>query len=123
MIYYQKEIINSEIKSIRSEFAIPIFHYYRNSKQSQYLFRDFVHEKISQFPVQYIILNNSYDISPKQLYDYVWNLNTLYMNHPNIETNKFWWNITESKEETPEKKNTKENIHIKKCYPFVLRYS
>ena len=126
MIYYQKEIINYEKTCIKSEFAIPIFHYYRSTKQSQYLFRDFVHEKISQFPVQYIILNNYYNITPKQLYDYIWNLNTLYMNHPNLETNKFWWNLIESKLETPEStsinKNNKENIHAKKCYPFVLRY-
>ena len=131
MIYYPKDIINPEKNNIKTEFAIPIFHYYRNSKQSQYLFRDFVHDKISQFPVQYIILNNSYNITPKQLYDYVWNLNTLYMNHPNIETNKFWWNqaeskTDESKEETStpisKNNNNKENIHAKKCYPFVLRY-
>ena len=127
MIYYNKNIINSEKNCIKSEFAIPIFHYYRSTKQSQYLFRDFIHEKISQFPVQYIILNNYYNFSPKQLYDYVWNLNTLYMNHPNLETNKFWWNLTEPKSETPAStsisKNNKENIHSKKCYPFVLRYS
>ena len=126
MIYYQKEIINSDKNNIIKEFAIPIFHYYRSTKQSHYLFRDFIHEKISQFPVQYIILNNSYNISAKQLYDYIWNLNTLYMNHPNTETNKFWWNLSDSKSEESvsktENKNNKENIHTKKCYPFVLRY-
>ena len=93
---YCKEIINSntlKVRKIRTEFAIPIYHYYRSNKDSVYLFRDFFHTKIKQFPMQYIILNNSYNITAKQLYEYVWYLNTIYMNHPNRNIDKFWWNI------------------------------
>ena len=95
MVYFPKEKINKktlESKEITSEFAIPIFHYYRSAKDSEHLFRDFCHNKINKFPVQYIILNNSYNISAKQLYEYIWYLNTLYMNHPNTSSNDFWWN-------------------------------
>ena len=118
MIISSKEVINIETRKTRkivAEFAIPIFHYYRSYKESSYLFRDFYHEKISEFPIQYIILNNSYNISAKQLYEYIWKLNILYMNHPNIDTNDFWWNKDEDI-------LSKENNNIKKCYPFVLRF-
>ena len=118
MVYFPKEIINKDTKKTRkiiTEYIIPIFHYYKSNKDSVYLFRDFYHEKIRQFPNQYIILNNSVNISGKQLYEYIWYLNSLYMNHPNIITNEFWWN------KNLIEKNDK--INIKNCYPFVLRYT
>ena len=55
MVYFRRGIINyetSQSRKVITEFEIPIFHYYRSKKKSQYLFRDFIHEKISQFPVQ-----------------------------------------------------------------------
>ena len=118
-IMFPTEIINYETgksRKVITEFALPIFHYYRSNKNSTYLFREFYHEKLNSFPVQYVLLNNTYNITPKQLYDYVWNLNILYMNHPKIDTSKFWWNISEK--ET----NDSDNTNYKKCYPFVLRY-
>jgi hypothetical protein len=38
------------------------------------------------------------------------------MNHPKIDTSKFWWNISE------EESNDNDKTNYKKCYPFVLRY-
>ena len=129
MIVIPKEDITSDTNKTRkiiTEFPIPIFHYWRCNKKSTYLFRDFYHIKIREFPVQYIILNNSFNISAKQLYEYIWNLNILYFNHPNIDTNNFWWNKENSKDkkknEEEEENNISENTNIKKCYPFVLRY-
>ena len=95
MIYCREEVIDSNTlksRKIRTEFSIPIYHYYISNKDSVYLFRDFFHIKIKQFPIQFIILNNSYNITGKQLYEYIWYLNTIYMNHPNKNTEKFWWN-------------------------------
>ena len=59
-------------------------------------------------------------MTAKQLYEYIWNLNILYMNHPNIDTNNFWWNKENGYLINAE--NNKDKINIKKCYPFVLRY-
>jgi len=122
-ILFPKEKIDYETgksRRIFTEFALPIFHYYRSNKNSTYLFRDFYHEKLNSFPVQYVLLNNNYNISSKQLYEYVWNLNILYMNHPKIDTSKFWWNNYE--ENSEEEENNNDNTNYKKCYPFVLRY-
>ena len=96
MIYFPKEVIKKITikRKIKTEFAIPIYHYYRSSKDSVYLFRDAFHTKFIQFPIQYVILNNSYNIKAKQLYEYIWNLNTLYMNHPNKNPDNFWWNVS-----------------------------
>ena len=93
LIYFPKDIIKKITKKrkIKSEFAIPIYHYFRSKKDSIYLFRDAFHTKINQFPIQYVILNNSYNITAKQLYEYIWYLNAIYMNHPNKSTEKFWW--------------------------------
>ena len=138
MTIFPKEIITHETKKTRrvtSEFCIPIFNYWRSNKNSTYLFRNFFHVRIKEFPEQYIILNNSYNLTAKQLYNYIWNLNILYMNHPNIDTSVFWWNQDdetlkddENKDEktkdnkNKEEKNNKEKRNIRKCYPFVLRY-
>ena len=108
--FFNEDLINNQIKT-KMEFSIPIFNYYRTNKQSKYLFRDILHEKIGDFPIQYIMLNNTYNITPKQLYEYIWNLNVLYMNHPKLEKTKCWWNYKDDEKE------------IKKCYPFVLRYN
>ena len=131
MIAFQKEKITNNSKKNRKivcEFAIPIFHYCRCSKKSQFLFRKSYHIKINEFPMQYVILNNMENISAKILYEYVWNLNLLYMVHPDMDTKNFWWNQKYKDIETPkekseeEKNNVQENINYKKCYPFVLRY-
>ena len=129
MIIFPKEEVNNETNHARriiSEFPIPIFHYWRSNKKSTFLFRDFYHIKIREFPVQYVILNNSYNISARELYDYIWNLNILFMNHPNLNSDNFWWNQKENTEneekKEEEEKNNKENKYPKKCYPFVLRY-
>ena len=113
MTFFNEDLINNSTKR-EMEFSIPIFNYYRSNQQSKFLFRDIFHEKMWDFPVQFIILNNTYNITPKQLYEYVWNLNVLYMNHPKLEKNTFWWNYNDEEIE----KNK-----IKKCYPFVLRYN
>ena len=121
LIIFPKEQINADTKKSRKiicEFAIPLFHYYRSSNNSTYLFRDFVHTKIKEFPVQYVILNNDFSLSARQLYEYVWNLNIVYMNHPNINTSSFWWN-----QENKNIQNREKIKDIKNCYPFVLRYS
>ena len=183
MIYFPKEVIKkiTTKRKIKTEFAIPIYHYYRSSKDSAYLFRDAFHTKFIQFPIQYVILNNSYNIKAKQLYEYIWYLNTLYMNHPNKNPDNFWWNVNNNNNESDKvikndikdnnenniikeeihnennvqkeiklniEKNIKNNIQtnnfnnngkeiinninqkneneeqkIKKCYPFVLRYT
>ena len=123
MILFPNENIYSQTCSSRkiiAEFALPIFHYLRSKEKSKFLFRDFYHERIEDFPVQYIILNNTYNLSIKHIYEYIWNLNILYMNHPNIDTSNFWWNNIDelsTKDESLEKNNK-----IKICYPFVLRY-
>ena len=100
------------------EFVIPIYHYTIIKAKSPYLFRNFVHQKLTNFPKQHIILNNINNFSAKNLYDYIWNLNRLYLDHPNLDTSEFWWNkITYNKD------NIKDNqINKKLCYPFVLRY-
>ena len=112
-----KEQLNDEYKY---EFVLPIYHYKIMSKGSEYLFRKFSHKKINNFPTQHIILNNINNISAKDLYDYIWNLNKLYIDHPNINANDFWWNKITNKNNsnTP----TPEEINLKLCYPFVLRY-
>ena len=136
---FPKEIITNETRKSRrviAEFCIPIFNYWRSNKNCTYLFRNFYHMKINKFPEQYIILNNSYNLTAKQLYNYIWNLNILYMNHPNLDTSNFWWNQdnenlkkeNENKDEKikdnkiEEEKNNNEKSDIRKCYPFVLRY-
>ena len=112
MIYFSKNKIDKESANtgIRSEFVIPIFHYFRSNKNSVYLFRDFYHTKISQFPIQYIILNNSYNISAKQLYEYIWYLNTIYMNHPNRSTQDFWWNNLDNNDFFNNKEGNDKNL-------------
>ena len=64
-----------------------------------------------EFPTQFLILNNSPSskISSRELYNYIWDYNTLFMIHPNKKTDNFWFNIG------------KDNLNYKKCYPFVIR--
>ena len=115
MVYAINQVISHYISksyNLDFEFVLPIYHYKVSSKKPRYLFRNFYHVKLNDFPNQYIILNSKYNLSAKNLYDYIWNLNKLYMNHPNLDENEFWWN----------KINKNENDNIKLCYPFVLRY-
>ena len=117
MIYLKNQEISdvtSKTYNLKYEFTVPIFHYKISSKKSRYLFRNFYHVKIDDFPVQYVVLNNQYNLSAKNLYDYIWGLNKLYMNHPNISTKDFWWNKIN--------KNDNKSFEGKLCYPFVLRY-
>ena len=126
MVIFPKEEITIDTRlsrKISTEFAIPILHYWRANKKSTFLFRDFYHIAIKEFPVQYIILSNTYNINAKQLYEYIWNLNIIYMNHPNMNTKEFWWNNLTNENSKEDDKNNKDNINIKKCYPFVLRYT
>ena len=109
-----KEQINAEYKY---EFFLPIYHYKITSKQSEYLFRNFIHQKLNNFPLQLIILNNLNNFSAKDLYNYIWNLNKLYIDHPNLNVNDFWWNKIPNKKES-----NISQINLKLCYPFVLRY-
>ena len=65
-------------------------------------------------------------MTSRQLYEYIWALNIFYLNHPNINTSNFWWNQQNKnleKEKENENKKNEENINVKNCYPFVLRYS
>jgi hypothetical protein len=106
------EIIKNKIK-ILTEYPIPIVHYHRDLNPGRpNIFIDFNFNYLSDFPQQFIILNNSKicQITPKYLYNYIWNLNSIYINHPNKKADEFWWNLE------PEKVN-----NTKKCYPFVLR--
>ena len=45
-IKLEKKLEKEESNKIISEFQIPIFHYWRSNKKSQFLFRDFYHIKI-----------------------------------------------------------------------------
>ena len=119
MSYLKDQEIKLDIEKnskCKFEFVLPIYHYKVSSKNSKYFFRDFYHVKINDFPVQYIILNNNDGFTAKNLYDYIWNLNKLYMNHPNLDTKEFWWNKINKKQAE------KGKFKIKSCYPFVLRY-
>ena len=123
MNYYEEEILdnNLKIKNIKkthktkffSEYLIPIVHYKRNTNQGRSsLFVDFYHSCIKDFPQQFLIFNNSnyQQITPKYLYNYIWDYNSLYMNHPNKKTNKFWYNV-----------DINSKSYTKKCYPFIIR--
>ena len=119
--YYDKIIDNKCIyehesndhKLIVIEYPIPIVHYHRELRQGNAnIFLDFYHDILDYFPQQFIVFNNSkYNkITPKYLYNYIWNSNSLYLHHPNKKTDEFWWNL-----------NPKSQNNTKKCYPFVLR--
>ena len=115
MIYLKKQIIDKIVFShryLKQEFVLPIYHYKIIHKK--YLFRNFNHIRINEFPIQFIIMNSGYNLSAKNLYEYIWNLNKLYINHPNIDTKDFWWNQINS--------NKINSFNNKLCYPFVLRY-
>ena len=110
----EKDVKNNKSSSnIISEFIIPIVHYHRNlSEGAASIFLDFYHSKMKNFPNQFLVLNNSTSskITSKYLYNYIWNFNSLYMNHPNKKIDKFWLNLGQ-----------KSSQKSKKCYPFIIR--
>jgi hypothetical protein len=77
MTYLQEQEIDSSTSKIngsfRYEYALPIYHFKTSQKKPNYLFRKFSQSKIRDFPVQYIILNDSYNLSARNLYNYIWN--------------------------------------------------
>ena len=106
------------IINIISEYIIPIVHHKREIdikvNSPHIIFSDFSQSKMSNFPNQFLVINNSplNSITSRFLYNYIWDYNSLYMNHPNKSTNEFWFNqdITN---------NSSKNY--KKCYPFIIR--
>ena len=95
------------------EYIIPIVHFKRNlAEGSSTIFQDFDYQQIKEFPLQLLILNNSTSskLSSISLYNYIWDYNSLYMNHPNKNINEFWFNIKPESDKS-----------YKKCYPFVIR--
>ena len=110
---FEKELQNNKKNNeIIYEFIIPIVHYRPDITGNwQTIFQQFSYYKMSDFPMQLLILNNSSSnkLSSKELYNYIWDYNSLYMTHPNKKTDKFWFNIEKSSE------------NYKKCYPFVIR--
>ena len=104
--------LNNKI-DIVYEQIIPIVHYRRDLNDASItIFLDFYHQYMRDFPIQFLLLNNntSNKFSSRDLYNYIWDYNSLYMNHPNKKTDNFWFNINP---------DTKEKY--KKCYPFVIR--
>ena len=104
---------NTSSSNIISEFIIPIVHYHRNlSEGAASIFLDFYHSKMKNFPTQFLVLNNSTSskITSNYLYNYIWDFNSLYMNHPNKKIDKFWFNLDQ-----------KSSQKSKKCYPFIIR--
>ena len=120
LAYYGEEIIdNKEISKklkkikINTEYIIPIVHFKREINPGRStIFVDFYYSKLKNFPQQFFVFNNSNynQITPKYLYNYIWDYNSLYMNHPNKKTDKFWFNV-----------DSNESSQVKKCYPFVIR--
>ena len=110
----EKDVKNNKSSSnIISEFIIPIVHYHRNlSEGAASIFLDFYHSKMKNFPTQFLVLNNSTSskITSNYLYNYIWDFNSLYMNHPNKKIDKFWFNLDQ-----------KSSQKSKKCYPFIIR--
>ena len=101
-----------KIKKI-TEYIIPIVHFRRDLNTGlANIFLDFYYSTLKEFPQQFLVFNNSdyYKITPKYLYNYIWDYNSLYMNHPNKKKDKFWWNLDP---------NSKSNL--RKCYPFLIR--
>ena len=99
-------------KQIISEIIIPIVHYKRDLEDRwQTIFQQFYFSKINELPLQLLILNNnnSSKISSKELYNYIYDYNSLYMTHPNKPRDKFWFN------------KDKNDVNYKKCYPFIVR--
>ena len=114
LTYYENEILENSNNIMVSEYLIPIVHYRRDPSEGRAsIFLNFYYSSLKYFPQQFIIFNNSSNynkITPKYLYQYIWDYNSLYMNHPNKKQDKFWWNIDP---------NSKK--YSKKCYPFVIR--
>ena len=114
LTYYENEIFDNTKKyKLFTEYLIPIVHYRRDTNPGRSsIFLDFYYSSLRCFPQQFLVFNSSiyYQISPKFLYQYIWDYNSLYMNHPNKKQDKFWWNIDPNL-----------NKYSKKCYPFVIR--
>ena len=112
--YYENELFdNIRRHKLISEFVIPIVHYKRDlSPGRASIFLDFYYSSVKVFPQQFLVFNSSIynQITPKYLYQYIWDYNTLYMNHPNKKQDRFWWNIEPNS-----------NKYSRKCYPFVIR--
>ena len=107
--HFETELKN---KQIISEIIIPIVHYKRDLEDRwQTIFQQFYFSKINELPLQLLILNNhnSSKISSKELYNYIYDYNSLYMTHPNKPRDKFWFN------------KDKNDVNYKKCYPFIVR--
>jgi len=108
---FETDLKNKKFDLI-SEIIIPIVHYKRDlDDRWQTIFQQFYFSKITGLPLQLLILNNdtSSKLSSKYLYNYIWNYNSLYMTHPNKNTDKFWFNMD------------KDAKDYKKCYPFIIR--
>ena len=104
---------NNKNTSMIYEYIIPIVHFKRNlAEGSSTIFQDFDYQQMKEFPLQLLILNNStsFKLSSISLYNYIWDYNSLYMNHPNKNINEFWFNIKPDSDKP-----------YKKCYPFVIR--
>ena len=124
ILYYENDIVEDNIKNepnskkvnkpkLFKEYLIPIVHYRRDlSPGRSSIFLDFYYSSLKGFPKQFLVFNNSnyYQITPKYLYNYIWDYNSLYMNHPNKKKDKFWWNL-----------DPNSTIYSRKCYPFVIR--
>ena len=124
ILYYENDIFDNSINNeqntkkankfkIFKEYLIPIVHYRRDLNPGRSsIFLDFYYSGLKGFPKQFLVFNNSnyYQITPKYLYNYIWDYNSLYMNHPNKKKDKFWWNL-----------DPNSTTYSKKCYPFVIR--
>ena len=108
-----KNIKNANKYKFVTEYLIPIVHYRRDLNPGRAsIFLDFYYSSLKYFPQQFLVFNNSNfnKITPKYLYNYIWDYNSLYMNHPNKKKDKFWWNL-----------DPNSTIYSRKCYPFVIR--
>ena len=110
---YEDDIQNKSQKNfIICEYQIPIVHYRRDLAEIwQFIFQEFTHLRMQEFPMQLLILNNnpSNKLSSRDLYNYIWDYNSLYMIHPNKSVDDLWFN------------KDKEEKNYKKCYPFIIR--
>ena len=88
------------------EMVVPIAHYHAD--ESDYYFFNKIHlAKVNMFPRQFLIVNNSkHSFTAKDIYQYVYDINSVYLKVPNENLINSWWNNKDS---------------IRKCYPFVIR--
>lgn len=92
----------------KTEFILKVVHY-SIAFITPFLFQNFRLTKRSNFPNQYIIVNNTKicNYVPIMLYEYIFELNKQYINISEINNSQIWWRNKDSK--------------LLKCYPFVLR--